>query len=177
MFIPWNSLSGYKHVRIWLWPLKKVKGLKSPPQGPHETKWRYSFSHRCLEKGGSCTAIDVWQKAKVVLPSMSDQVKSYSAIDVGPKMKSYSSIDVGRNIKSYSAIDVGPKVKVLLTPKMSTRLPINFFSVFLAPTLFHRGGALDLAIWLTDWLTDLLTYLLRNLLWLSEQTSRLPDGH
>ena len=25
--------------------------------------------------------------------------------------------------------------------------------MFLATTLFHRGGALDLAIWLTDWLT------------------------
>ena len=49
----------------------------------------------------------------------------------------------------------------------STTSILNFSSVclsvfclyhvtFLAPTLFHRGGALDLAIWLPDWLTGWL---------------------
>ena len=39
--------------------------------------------------------------------------------------------------------------------------------IFLAPTLFHRGGALDLVISLTHW----LTHSLRNLLQLSVSTS------
>ena len=37
---------------------------------------------------------------------------------------------------------------------------------FLAPTLFHRGGALELAIWLTDFLSDLLSLVVSSGDWL-----------
>ena len=45
--------------------------------------------------------------------------------------------------------------------------------IFLAPTLFHRGGALDRAISLTG----LLTGSERNLLCLSESTSMTTKWH
>ena len=52
----------------------------------------------------------------------------------------------------------------------SLKLSFEQFEILLAPTLFHRGGALDLAISLTPSLQD-------NLVCLSESTSMTTKWH
>ena len=62
---------------------------------------------------------------------------------------------------------------IVIFLKYNIHIISQFWKIFLAPTLFHRGGALDLAIWLTDW----LGHSERKLPCLFESTSMTTKWH